>query len=268
MAPGSRASCSSATRNCAGRVGGPRRPITASPGRRADGRHAVPTARSPQALAWPDLVWSHFSRPRFGAFDERLAAAAAAGFAWIGPHLPEYARLREEEGRLLADIVAAFDRHDLCLAELEALEGWWAVSGPDVEDSARMQALAFEMAEVLGARYLQIIGPYDCSFDQAVTQFAALCDRAAEFDVKVGIEWLPYTNITSAVEAQQIVEAAGRPNGGYCADIWHHTRRQRPVAHRRGRQRDLSGADERRSAAADQHRELQGRLPHLPGAAG
>ncbi len=184
----------------------------------------MPTARSPQALAWPDLVWSHFSRPRFGAFDERLAAAAAAGFAGIGLYLPEYARLREEEGRSPADIVAAFDRHDLCLAELEALKGWWAVSGPDAEDSARMQALAFEMAEVLGARYLQIIGPYDCSFDQAVTQFAALCDRAAEFDVKVGIEWLPYTNITSAVEAQQIVEAAGRPNGGYCADIWHHTR--------------------------------------------
>ena len=40
----------------------------------------------------------------------------------------------------------------------------------------------------------------------------------------VGIEWLPYTNIATAADAQAIVEAAGRPNGGYCADIWHHRR--------------------------------------------
>ena len=40
----------------------------------------------------------------------------------------------------------------------------------------------------------------------------------------VGIEWLPYTNIATAADAQAIVEAAGRANGGYCADIWHHRR--------------------------------------------
>ena len=182
------------------------------------------TARDPRALTWPDLVWSHFSRPRFGAFDERLAAAAAAGFAGIGLYLYEYERLRDEEGRSAADLVAAFDRHGLCLAELEALKGWWAVDGQAAADSAHAQSLAFEMAEVLGARYMQVIGPYDCSFDQAVTQFAGLCDRAAEHGLLVGIEWLPYTNIATAADAQRIVDAAGRPNGGYCADIWHHTR--------------------------------------------
>lgn len=182
------------------------------------------TARDPRALAWPDLVWSHFSRPRFGAFDERLAAASGAGFAGIGLYLYEYERLRDEEGRSAADLVAAFDRHGLCLAELEALKGWWAVDGETAAVSAHAQALAFEMADLLGARYLQVIGPYECPFDQAVSQFADLCDRAAEHGLLVGIESLPYTNITSAVEARQIVEAAGRPNGGYCADIWHHTR--------------------------------------------
>jgi sugar phosphate isomerase/epimerase len=40
----------------------------------------------------------------------------------------------------------------------------------------------------------------------------------------VGIEWLPYTNIPDAAAAQRIVRAADRPNGGYCADIWHHRR--------------------------------------------
>ena len=56
------------------------------------------------------------------------------------------------------------------------------------------------------------------------TAFGALCDRAAAHGLLVGIEWLPYTNIATAADAQAIVEAADRPNGGYCADIWHHRR--------------------------------------------
>ena len=58
--------------------------------------------KSARDLHFPDLVWSHFSRPRFGQFDERVAAAAAAGYAGIGLYVYEYARLRDEEGRSTA----------------------------------------------------------------------------------------------------------------------------------------------------------------------
>ena len=60
--------------------------------------------RTARELAWPDLIWSHFSRPRFGDFDERVAAASAAGFDGIGLYSPEYRRLRDEEGRSAADL--------------------------------------------------------------------------------------------------------------------------------------------------------------------
>ena len=73
-------------------------------------------------------------------------------------------------------------------------------------------------------RYLQAIGPYEGTVAEAAEAFGALCDRAAAHGLLVGIEWLPYTNIATAADAQAIVEAAGRPNGGYCADIWHHRR--------------------------------------------
>ena len=66
--------------------------------------------------------------------------------------------------------------------------------------------------------------PTRASVDEAAEAFGRLCDRAAAHGLLVGIEWLPYTNIATAADAQAIVEAAGRPNGGYCADIWHHTR--------------------------------------------
>jgi sugar phosphate isomerase/epimerase len=59
---------------------------------------------------------------------------------------------------------------------------------------------------------------------EAAAAFGALCDRAAEHGLLVGIEWLPFTNITTAADAQAIVEGSGRTNAGYCADIWHHRR--------------------------------------------
>jgi sugar phosphate isomerase/epimerase len=181
-------------------------------------------------LAFPDLVWSHFSRPRFGAFDERVGAAAAAGMAGIGLYVFEYARLRDEERRSPADIRAVLDQHGVVLADAEVVRGWWATAknqsqqGEAWAECARIESLAWEMADEFGIRYLQAIGPYDCPLEQAADGFGSLCDRAAEHGVLVGIEPLPYTNIATAADAQAIVQAAGRSNGGYCVDIWHHAR--------------------------------------------
>jgi len=184
-------------------------------------RSGVTSARD---LHFPDLVWSHFSRPRFGDFDERVAAAAAAGMQGIGLYVFEYERLRTEEGRSPADIRGVLDSNGIALADVEVARGWWATEGAEHEACQRIEALAYEMADEFGVRYLQAIGPYDCPFEQAVERFAGLCDRAAAHGLLVGIEWLPYTNIADAADAQAIVRAADRPNGGYCVDIWHHAR--------------------------------------------
>jgi len=182
------------------------------------------TSMEARQLAFPDLVWSHFSRPRFGDFEGRVAAAASAGMAGIGLYVFEYARLRDEEARSPANISAVLDRHGVVLADAEVIRGWWAATGEQRDQSQRIEALAWEMADEFGIRYLQAIGPYECSLEQAADGFGGLCDRAAEHGVLVGIEPLPYTNIASAADAQQIVLAAGRANGGYCVDIWHHAR--------------------------------------------
>ena len=75
----------------------------------------------------------------------------------------------------------------------------------DLDESEEIEALAFEMADEFGVRYLQAIGPYECPLEQAVDGFGRLCDRAAAHGVLVGIEWLPYTNIATAADAQAIV---------------------------------------------------------------
>lgn len=181
-------------------------------------------------LAFPDLVWSHFSRPRFGEFDERVAAAGNAGMQGIGLYIPEYQRLIEEEGRTPAAIRAVLEANGVVLSDIEVARDWWATSGPKRQAAQQQQTLAFEMADEFGVRYLQAIGPYECGLEQAIEQFALLCDRAAEHGLLVGIEWLPFTNIRDARDAAAIVEGAERPNGGYCIDIWHHIRGSNDVS--------------------------------------
>ena len=60
--------------------------------------------------------------------------------------------------------------------------------------------------------------------------FAALCDRAADHGLVVGLEFVPFTDIVSVHDARRIVEEADRPNGGVCVDIWHHERGARDLA--------------------------------------
>jgi sugar phosphate isomerase/epimerase len=181
-------------------------------------------ARSAHELAWPDLVWSHFSRPRFGGFDERVAAAAAAGFAAVGLYAYDYRRMRDEEGRSAAELRSVLEQHDIALAEVETVRGWWATDGAARDECELAESLAYELADAVGVRYLQVIGSYECSIADAIKGFGDICDRAADHGLLVGIEWLPFTNIATADDARRIVEGADRSNGGYCADIWHHVR--------------------------------------------
>jgi sugar phosphate isomerase/epimerase len=180
--------------------------------------------RTAHDLAWPDLVWSHFSRPRYGGFDERVAAAAAAGFAGIGLYALEYRRLRCEEGRSAADIRSLVADSGLVVSEIDTVRGWSTGDGGPTLECRELEEIVYEMADELGCRRVQAIGPYAGSVQEAATGLAALSDRAAAHGLLVGIEFLPHTNIRTADEARALVEAANRPNAGYCVDIWHHKR--------------------------------------------
>lgn len=170
-----------------------------------------------------DLVWDHFSRPRHDDVVDRIEAAAAAGFAAVGLYLGAWERLRAD-GATIAAIEAALDRTGLVVANIEVVRGW---ASPDRADRACIdqERLAYELADRFGCRYLQAIGDMTGSTDQAATGFAALCDRAGEHGLTVGLEWVPsMTNIETAATAAEIVLAADRPNGGFCVDSWHLTR--------------------------------------------
>jgi sugar phosphate isomerase/epimerase len=173
------------------------------------------------------LVLSHFSLARHHDIADRVASAAAAGFDAIGLYIGDFARLRAAD-RLgeLDELLAA---HRMPLTDIEVLRGW-GTEDPGDERSSQLEADAWEMADRYGCRYVQAIGPVVDDLADAARRFGALCDRAADHGLVVGLEYLPFTNVRDADTARAIVEAADRPNGGLCVDIWHQTRGSNDVA--------------------------------------
>lgn len=175
----------------------------------------------PRDLGPEDLVLSHFSLGRNHPLDDRIHSAGAAGFAGIGLFAGQYRQLRDG-GLSVGQLRDLLDESDVCLAEIEVLAGWGAASPPDAY--WEFEAAVWELVDAFESRYVQAIGPHEGSIADAAVRFGQVCDRAAEHGAVVGLEFLPFTNIVDAADALTIVEAADRPNGGVCVDIWHHAR--------------------------------------------
>jgi sugar phosphate isomerase/epimerase len=171
-----------------------------------------------------DLILSHFSLGRARPFEERVRAAADAGFAAMGLYIGEYQRLRAE-GASDADLRAVLAAHGMRVVEIEALRGWSA-TGPERDAYLATEQAVFGMSDALGpGHHVQVIGPYRGTLDDAAEAFAGVCDRAAEHGLCAAIEFLPeMSNIPDADAAMEIVRRAGRDTGGICLDTWHHRR--------------------------------------------
>jgi sugar phosphate isomerase/epimerase len=166
-------------------------------------------------------VLSHFTLGRHHDIGDRVRSAVAGGYDAIGLYIGDYVRLRDSDQLGVLDELLA--EHSMPLTDIEVLRGWGTV-GLDDPAYATLEEDAFAMADRWGCRYVQAIGDVVDDIAEAGQRFAALCDRAADHGLVVGLEFLPFTNIVDADAGRAIVEAADRVNGGLCVDIWHHTR--------------------------------------------
>jgi sugar phosphate isomerase/epimerase len=180
-----------------------------------------------------DLVLCSGTLRRGTPFAERLAAASGAGFAGVSLWGRDYAAARAE-GLRDADLRAMLADHGLVLGELDPA-WWWLPGASDVHiapelDSEEVfrfgEAELFAMADALGARSVNAVDVFGGTWDidGAAEAYAGLCVRAAEHDLLVHIEWLPWSRIPDLATALQIVELAGQPNGGLNIDAWHMVR--------------------------------------------
>jgi sugar phosphate isomerase/epimerase len=183
------------------------------------------------ALGPNDLIASHYSlsgadvmKPARHSFAQRVAAAAAAGFAGIGWTPDDYDSCRAA-GLTDAEMRAILADHGIRVAELEFVSDW-AHGGERGAIARKTEDRMYRMADLLGPRHInvgELRAPDEMqALEAAAERFAALCDRAAAHGLLVAIEFLPWTGIPDPASACKICRMAGRRNGGLLVDTWHY----------------------------------------------
>ena len=161
---------------------------------------------------------------------ERVEAAATAGFRGFGLVYADLVVAEREYG--LAGIRSLLDDNDLVHLELELLTDWWA-DGPRRRRSDEVRRKLLEAAGALGARHVKVAPdvsgePWD--HDRWVAEFAVLAEDARQAGTRVGLEFLPWSNIRTVHDGLRLVRDAGHDAGGLVIDVWHTERAGTPPA--------------------------------------
>jgi sugar phosphate isomerase/epimerase len=161
---------------------------------------------------------------------ERVEAAATAGFRGFGLVYADLLVAEREHG--MAGIRSLLDDNGLVHVELELLTDWWA-DGPRRRLSDVVRRELLEAAGALGARHVKVAPdisgePWD--HDRWVTEFAALSEDARQAGTRVGLEFLPWSNIRTVHDGLRLVREAGHDAGGIIIDVWHTERAGTPPA--------------------------------------
>jgi len=159
------------------------------------------------------------------SFRERVTAAVAGGYRGISLFPSDVRRARAEG---LDDIAmrALLADNGLEVAELDPLMTWLPGVAPGKGAFATSEAECYEIASSIGGRSINaVVFPTEpIPHEVVVESFAALCERAAGHGLLVHLEFMPWTQVATALDAFAIVDEAGQANGGIMLDTWHHFR--------------------------------------------
>jgi sugar phosphate isomerase/epimerase len=165
---------------------------------------------------------------------DRLSAVADAGWQGIGLVHADLAKVRDSIGldqlaRLIAD-------NGITTVELEFISNWWT-SGALREESDRVRRELFDAAAVLGVRTIKIGAELQSfgvenpvALEDFQTAFDAIATDAGRHGLRVAMEPMPMSNITTIAEGCRLVTEVGNPHGGLVVDTWHVARAGTPYA--------------------------------------
>jgi sugar phosphate isomerase/epimerase len=175
-----------------------------------------------------DMILPHWAMVDFDqqgeitsrSFADRCEAAAAGSFAAIGIHLSLY-RAERAAGRTDAELRALLDDHGIVLAELEGI----SLLGHEADDAVRAEVDALlDVVEALGGERCFAVARDGIDAAEYPDQFGWVCDRCADADVAVGIEFINLPGVSGLRTLRSVLDVAdeaGRPNGGVMLDTYH-----------------------------------------------
>lgn len=153
-------------------------------------------------------------------FEDRVAAAARAGFTGIGI---KEADLEHTLQRMsLKEMKRVLDDNGIKHVELEFLTDWFQ-EGEKKKQSDKTKHLLLTAAEALGARHIKV-GDFDMNvvpMPRLIESFAALCADAANYGTRILFELIVDAMIRTLPETLEMVQGADAKNGGIMLDLWH-----------------------------------------------
>jgi sugar phosphate isomerase/epimerase len=156
---------------------------------------------------------------------DRLAPARAAGFTAISVWPGDMRGLHAHE------VVSAVKDAGLFVSEIELITNWMPphASGESTFGkflSALTADRVLPLAVELGASTVSVAELFGLDYDRRLMakHFGDLCDKAAAHGLRVALEFVPTGGVPGLAEAMEIIDAAGRANGGLMVDAWHFFR--------------------------------------------
>jgi sugar phosphate isomerase/epimerase len=161
---------------------------------------------------------------------DRLAPVKAAGFDGLSL-LPSDLWALEAEGLPPEEVAKRIADAGLLVSELDCIAAWLPQHFSVQTNHPMLKGLqqshgadrVIEIAARVGARSVAVVEIFGITpqIDEAAEAFAALCDKAAAYDLKVHLEFAPFGGIPDLLTGHQIITACGRPNAGLTVDSWH-----------------------------------------------
>jgi sugar phosphate isomerase/epimerase len=152
---------------------------------------------------------------------ERIELASSAGYRGFGVHVVDLREAIQSHG--VSGVRSMLHDHGMTDIEIEGIADWWA-SEPGDNDDVRF---ILDIAGAIGASHVKLNPDHlNRSWDPGLwaERFALLAAMAEDVHARLGLEFLPWTNVPDLQSGVRFIERAGHPNGGLVIDIWHMER--------------------------------------------
>ena len=157
-------------------------------------------------------------------FEERVAAAKAAGFEGIGLRAETYVDALNE-GLFDQDLLAILDKYGMRVTEVEYIVQW-AEEHRSYEQKYKEQ-ICFHMCDLFGVESINCGLMENYSVEHTAQKLRELCHRAGKYTI--GVEPMPYSGLPDVKKAWAVVQAAGCDNAKLLLDSWHYVRADQPL---------------------------------------
>lgn len=123
----------------------------------------------------------------------------------------------------VSHVRSLLDGHGIVDVEVEGIDAWW-MDEPRNNYEARS---ILDAAGAIGARHIKLNPDHqNRAWDSELwaARLAAFADLAGDVQARVGLEFLPWSNIHNLRSGVHLVKAACHPNAGLVIDVWHMER--------------------------------------------